>query len=447
VYAVGLNGVAKMSRTEDDQPFGKKQISGEAIGIALARGGTIVAGATGGLTIISDDGDRRLPLQAARLEHIVASPRSPYVIGQLEGRLLVWNLDDIQPRRIGDEAPNGARFATADQVITGGTNDGPALAIDTATATARPLGSWLGLTAVTAPGGGHVAAIVDATRHVHLVSPGHEPEDLPGEIDIAGFATDDKLVLATQGGQVFVHDVASRQRTPLIQQRARLIGLAWGRGHHAWVAAAFIDGTLWRKNLETGVEATATRAPKLDLDHVALRDGKLLVGGDGAVVFLHDNEVHTWRADGAFARLAKAPKLIDDLGEAGADQIIAIAGDSTMYALSRAVPGLLTVALQNIDGASAMMSPDSGLLVALDHGSVEIVDPLAHQQWTLAPAGTMPYKSPTISPDGRRILAQTKHSLLLWSLELPTNPAETVAWLEAMTNAIDDLTPRGLGWR
>jgi hypothetical protein len=447
VYVAGLNGVVKMSRTEDAAPVGKKQISGEAIGITLARGGTIVAGATGGLTVISDDGDRRLPLQAVRLEHIFASPRSPYVIGQFEGRLLVWNLDDIQPRRIGDEAPGGALFATAEQVITGGTNDGPAQSIDTVTAAAQPLGASLGVTAVTAPGGGHVAAFVDAARHVHVVSPGREPEDLPGEIDIAGFATDDKLVLATLQGQVVVHDLKTHQRTPLLEPRARLIGVAWGRGRHPWVAAAFVDGTLWRKNLVTGVEATAARVPKLELDRIAIRDGKLIVDDNGTVLFLHDDEVHVWRADGAFARLAKAPKLIVDFGEAGAGQIIAIAGDTTMYAFARNAPGQLTVALPNIDGASATMSPETGLLVVLDHGSVDIVDPLAHQQWTLAPASSVTYKNPTISPDGRRILAQTSHALVLWSLELPAGPTATVAWLEAMTNAVDDLTPRGLGWR
>jgi len=449
VYVAGINGIATMAREEGAEPIAKKQIPGTAIDIALARGGTIVAGATGGLTVISDDGDRRLPLQAVVLEHIFASPRSPYVIGQLEGRLLVWNLDDIQPRRIADEAPNGALFATADQVITGGTLDGPAQSVNTVTAAAQPLGAWLGLRAATAPAGGHVTALVDGARHIHLVDPGHEPEDLPGDIDIAGFATDDKLVLATVQGALYVHDVARHQRTPLGPHPSRLIGLAWGHGHHPWVAAAFIDGTLWRKNLVTGVEATAVRVPNFERERVAGRDGKLIVGGDGSVLFLHDHEVHAWRADGGFEQLAKAPKLIDDFGQAGADHLVAIAGDTTMYTIARNAPYELTTALSNIDGASASapMSADAGLLVVLDRGAVDIIDPLAHQQWTLAPASTVPYASPAISPDGRRVLAQTPHAVLLWSIELPANPADTAAWLDAMTNAVDDLTPRGLGWR
>jgi hypothetical protein len=449
MYVAGINGIATMSRDEGAEPPALKQVSGDPIDIVEARGRTIVAGATGGLTVISDDGDRRLPLQAVVLEHVFASPRSPYVIGQLEGRLLVWNLDDIQPRRIADEAPGGALFATADQVITGGTLDGPAQSVNTVTAAAQPLGARLGLRAVTAPVGGHVAALVDAARHVHLVSPGREPEDLPDEIDIAGFATDDKLVLATVEGAIYVHDVTRHERTPLGPHPSRLIGLAWGHGHHPWVAAALIDGTLWRKNLVTGVEATAVRVPSFERERVAGRDGKLIVGGDGTVLFLHDHEVHAWRADGGFEQLAKAPKLIDDFGEAGADHLVAVAGDTTMYTIARNAPYELTTALSNIDGASASasMSADAGLLVVLNRGAVDIVDPLAHQQWTLAPAGTVPYASPAISPDGRRVLAQTPHAVLLWSIELPANAADTVAWLDAMTNAVDDLTPRGLGWR
>jgi len=59
-----------------------------------------------------------------------------------------------------------------------------------------------------------------------------------------------------------------------------------------------------------------------------------------------------------------------------------------------------------------------------------------------------------ISADGHRVLAQAdphdvalpKH-LLVWSIELPEGPEETAKWLDAMTNAVDDLSPRGLGWR
>jgi hypothetical protein len=108
-------------------------------------------------------------------------------------------------------------------------------------------------------------------------------------------------------------DLSRGARTPLVQRPGPLLGLAWGRGHHAWVAAAFGDGTLWRKNLATGATATAARVPPIDRRRLTARDGKLLAGPDGGVVFLHDGEVHSWRADGL---LAHAPKPLEEFGEA-----------------------------------------------------------------------------------------------------------------------------------
>jgi hypothetical protein len=52
------------------------------------------------------------------------------------------------------------------------------------------------------------------------------------------------LAFATDAGQVVVHDLASGQRTLLVDGHGALLGLAWGRGHHALVAAAFADSTL-----------------------------------------------------------------------------------------------------------------------------------------------------------------------------------------------------------
>jgi hypothetical protein len=447
MYAAGPVDVAI---TERNELIGRRAIRGDAIGIALARGGTVVVGATGGLTVIADDGDHVVPLQAAHIQEVFASPRSPYVVARLADRLLVWNLDDLQPRRLSNEAPK-ALFATADQVITGGTDNRPPEVINATTGATQPLGDWRGVNAVTAPGGGNLVALIDGERHVHLVGPGRSPEELPGEIDIAAFATDTQLVLATQGGALYVHDVARHQRTPLVPLRSRLLGLAWGHGRHPWVAAAFLDGTLWRKNLVTGAQATVARVPRLELARLAERDGKLIVGGDGEVLFLHDGEVHAWRADGTLEPIAKTAKLLADFGEAGTSHLIAVADDRTVYAIARG-SRQVTEVLPSIDGTSAAMSPDTGLLVVLNHGAIDVVDPLAGQQWTLAPSGSARFSPPVISADGRRVLAQTARppadrSLVVWSLTLPQTPEDTARWLAAMTNAVDDGSPQGLGWR
>ena len=92
------------------------------------------------------------------------------------------------------------------------------------------------------------------------------------------------------------------------------------------------------------------------------------------------------------------------------------------------------------------MSPETGLLVVLEHGALIVVDPLVHQRWTLASPNRVTFDSPAISPRGDRVLAQSQTGLLAWSIELPASAGDTAKWLEAMTNAVDDRTPGGLGW-
>jgi hypothetical protein len=443
-YVLGATGVVMIDPFSSD----RRSITGSPAGLAEARGDTMIAGASDGILVMSEDGDRVLPLTAARVERVVASPRSPYLLAQVEGRLLLYNLDDIQPRRLSDRPTGAALFADPDHVIAGGTDVQPAQAIDLTTRTAARLGEWQDLRGVTSAGPGRAIAILDGERRVYLVVPGKPPEELPGEIDIAAFATDTQLVLATLGGQVFVHDLARDARAPLVQRPGPLLGLAWGHGHHPWVAAAFGDGTLWRKNLATGATATAARVPPIDPRRLTARDGKLLVGPDGGVVFLHDGEVHRWRADGTLGLLARAPKPLDEFGEAGPDHIVAIAGDTTIYMidLAPAGRGAIREALASIASNSAAMAPDTGMLVAIERGALTILDPLVHQRWTLAPPGRAMFSAPAISADGRRVIAGTPSSLLAWSIDLPDTAEATARWLDAMTNAVDDPTPGGLGW-
>ncbi|MBC7976349.1 MAG: hypothetical protein H7138_15365, partial [Myxococcales bacterium] len=314
------------------------------------------------------------------------------------------------------------------------------------TGAARALGDWHGLRSVSATRSGEVIALVDGSRQLHLIRPDVEPEDFPGEIDFAGFATDTQLVIAAANGVIDVYNVADRRRELLVTGRSRLLGVAWGRGHHPWIAAAFSDGTLWRKNLVTGTSANIARSPRIDPARPTVRDSKLLVSADGTVTFLHDQTVHAWSANGQLARLATAPKPLDDLGEAGTGAVIVFASDSTTYTLGRDPPSALTEALPALDATSAAMSPDTGLLVALEHGAIEVLDPSAKQHWTLAQPTGVTFDNLALSADGRRVVAGTPRGLVTWTISLPASAIATAAWLETMTNAVDDGQP-GLGWR
>ncbi|HEX8108386.1 MAG TPA: hypothetical protein VF516_11695, partial [Kofleriaceae bacterium] len=162
-------------------------------------------------------------------------------------------------------------------------------------------------------------------------------------------------------------------------------------------------------------------------------------------------EVYTWRADGTLGLLARAPKPLEEFGEAGPDHIIAIAGDTTIYSMALTpgprAAGDASEALASIASNTAAMAPDTGMLVAIERGALTILDPLVHQRWTLAPPGGATFVAPAISADGRRVIAGTPHSLLAWSIDLPDSAEATARWLDAMTNAVDDRTPGGLGWR
>jgi hypothetical protein len=467
MYAAGASDVVVMERIEGDMVRPDREpLRGGAVGMAVARGGSVVAAATDGVTILTSDGYQVLPLQAARVESVVASPSSPYVIAVLEHRLLVWNLDEIQPRHIADRPPEATpspppdppAFAGSDQVIVAGHDEGPAQAIELASPTrpapTYPLGDWPGLADVAAVDGSPTVAIRDRDGHVHLATwptAGQAPriDELPGAFEFAGFATAHQLVLATRAGAISVHDLATGQRRPLVTGPAPLLGLAWGRGRHPWVAAAFADGSLWRKNLATGLEATAARIPRIDPGHLARADGKLVIRRDGTVMFCHDREVDAWTPDGALVRQATLPGPVADLGEAGPDHVLAFTTDAAIYAIA-ASPGApddqTATELGHIEASAAAMSPETGLLVALEHGALVVVDPVVRQRFPLALAHHAVFDSPAISQRGDRVLARSRTGVLVWSLDLPTSPGDTARWLDAMTNAIDDQR-QGLGWR
>jgi hypothetical protein len=464
IYVVGPAGIAISSREDRPRDPTPTPLAGVPRGLVASRAGTVVAGATLGLTVISPVGVRVLPLQGLRVERVAASPRSPYLIAALDGHLLVWNLDDVQPRVLADNVAGRVGFATADHVIIGGSEDEPAQWIDVASGKPRELAAWPGLDTVAAVasatrGQPPTVAVLDRGHHVHLLVPGRPAEDLPGDIDLVGFATPDQLVLASRAGAIFVHDLERHQRTQLAAPGSPLIGLAWGRGHHPWIAGAFADGSLWRKNLATGAEATVARAPKFDPAKPLPRDGRLLVAADGTVVFLHDTEVHAWRPAGSVERVARLAKPLEDFGELEGSRIAVLATDRTVYVVDRGAhdaAGPIPEAIPSSDATKLAMSPDTGLLALLDQGELRVADPLARQRWTLAPAIGVTFEAPHISADGRRVLAFTKpsplhntRSLLVWTLDLPTTTGDTERWLDAMTNATTDVVhaPGVLTWR
>jgi hypothetical protein len=99
---------------------------------------------------------------------------------------------------------------------------------------------------------------------------------------------------------------------------------------------------------------------------------------------------------------------------------------------------------------SGVIAPRGGLVAGLSPvGGVEVFDPVTKLAWPLAvpSKGQAPYSFVEIAPDGSRVLAMTASSLLVWTLDLPTSPDATRAWLDKLTNATADSPNEPLTWR
>src|SRR5262249_16945427 len=114
--------------------------------------------------------------------------------------------------------------------------------------------------------------------------------------------------------------------------------------------------------------------------------------------------------------------------------------------------------LPNIPNAS--QSPDTGILVYANRGTIEVLDPLASHRWTLATSPGLTYTTPQIAADAHTVIARrvvtdreklgaegrAVRVLLAWRFPTPSTPDDTAAWLGRMTNATVDPKTSNLAW-
>ncbi|CAN5819431.1 hypothetical protein BH11MYX3_BH11MYX3_25000 [soil metagenome] len=437
VYTIGPTGVAVVSR-ESSRP--RRQLGGAPVGLAEARGNTMIAGSETGIAVISDAGDHLLSIPTGRLSMIAASSRSPYVIGAIDDRLLVWNLDEIQPAQVADRPATATLVGSTAVIAT--FLDAPAKWIDLVTGASHALPAWPAITSsADAPGGG-LAVVVDLAHHAKLVTPDKAPVELEGVADMVGFPSAHELLLGSYTGTLQLHDTITGKRTTLVAGKTELIGLSWSRSlpsQPAWVAAVFKDQTLWRQRI--GGEASTTKLPAKPNSALHVRD-------DGTVLFAVGSELMAWDPDGTVRRHAQLRQPIVALGTTGTDTLVAFSDAGAAYLVDSILADTVTDIGESLGRTKAAMSADSGLIVVEDRGSLTIIDPLTdHKHWVLASLPGITLTTPQISSDGRRVAAQTATSLLVWTLALPQGPEETTAWLDRMSNASTGSGPKSLGWR
>jgi hypothetical protein len=434
LYTIGPTGVASVSR---DSAKPRRQLLGAPVGLSESRDNTMVAGSEEALAVLSDRGDHTLPVPTGRLQMIATSAHSPYVLGAIDGRVLVWNLDELEPQAFAPGAAT-AKLVGSDALIATFV-DGPAQWIDLPTGKSRPLGPWPAITQAADAPGGQQAAIVDLAHHAKLVAPGKEPVDLDGEVDWVGFATATQLILGRLTGKVDLHDTVTDKRMTLVEKKDELIGLAWSRSEPAYIAAIFKDNTLWRTRL--GGESQTTKLPQKP-------NSSLHIAPDGTVMYAVGGTLMAWHPDDTITPHAVLPKPITELGTTGTSSIVAFSDAGIAYLVDLTKPNHVTDIDRDLGRSTVSMAADTGLIVKEERGALVVIDPLTeHKRWTLADSPGVVLTRAGVSSDGHRVLAHTATGVLVWTIPVPANPEDTAAWLDKMTNATTGSGSKSLGWR
>ncbi len=447
MFTIGPQGVGMVSRTAATQ---RKQMIGQSVGMRETIDGAVVAASIGGLAVLTDDGDHTIAIPEGRLEVLEASANSPYVVGMIEGRMLVWNLAELLPKRLGTRAPTLEAFTGPDRLLTAFA-DAPAEWIDLATGKTQTLAALpTALLAIDGAPDGRSACIVDGAHRARLVTDAGT-DDL-GAVDNCLFVGS-TAVLASASGTVQLLDPATKIRTPLLGRTTRLVHVAASRGGgKGWIAAAFLDATLWRVDLETSKQATTPVAhvPKM-----------IAILPDGSLVFPDGPTLMAWRTDNELVKLVELPKPIATVGAAGPDRVVVGIEGGMAYVVGIDRPDHKTGPFDLAGVASVVQSPDTGIMAFANRGAIEVFDPIANHRWTLASSPGLTFLSPLITNDAHRVLARRmatdrekrdvekreEVAVLAWQLVVPATPDDTARWLDQLTNATWDPQTASLIWR
>jgi hypothetical protein len=383
LYTAGPTGI--VARAE---ATGRHIAGAYTLGLRGARGGTVIAADPHGtLVALSEDGDHTLASPAGAITAIEASPASPWVVAAAQDVVLVWNLDEIEPRHLADAAQSAA-FVTSDRVIATYV-DMPAEWIDLSKKARTPLGPIAGISAVApAPDGQH-AIVVDGTHHARIVSATGETTDLEGDITAATHI-DARRYVVSSGDELRLHD--GDRDAPLVRHAPAswLTSLPDGT-----VAAGFSDGRIWRgKVTGTGEQA--------ELDTPATAGA---LQADGTLLVALASELRRWKP---------GPPALDETG-------------ISLATLTSLTPSL-----------AATITP-GGTLEVIDVGG-EPAD-----RWPVTTGRTL--SGVQLAPDGSALLATTPDAVLAWPIYLPTTAGATAKWLDSLTNARADGGPTApLSW-
>jgi hypothetical protein len=437
IFSSGPTGVRQLARPESKVRLNDPS---HTLGVHEARGRVVIsAKPQGEIVVLSEYGDHTLkaplPIQA-----VATSPQGPWIVAAAEGMLLVWTLEGFEPRSFEASPPTSARFVTGDAMIVTYFDDS-ADWIDLRTRKETSLGLMPAISSVIASPDGAEAIAIDSTRRAWHVAGVGQPKALPGEVSRASFVDDTRYVLAGDGG-LRLADQRAHTQVVLFAHAGELADLATVADGGGWVAASFVDGTLWRTSLASGVETS------LALGAPVPRVLPLVLAPDGTVFIGVGGEVRAWRPDGRIEPIVTGVEPIYDVALVERGTLLALAEDGTGHLIdirTKTISARLPVAPLSSVAANGSLIASPTVV-----GGVEVIDPVAQWRWPLAtPQKGMhqPFADIEISPDGTRVVGLTQHSVVVWTLALPGSSEETASWLDKLTNATAE-TPSGpLTWR
>jgi WD40 repeat protein len=408
-------------------------------GLHAAPENRVVASLGNRMIILEGIFDTSIIAPTEGLTRVRATPTSRYLVAATPGRLLYWDLEQLMPppRVLASEVASFGRVGRSDFVVQ--KQDGEWWLLDRGTQQQHRLGTLPPMSAMESnvardrllfvePAGGAAILFKLANGSMTTVD----------DRTVFGVLTgDDGVLLARRGGGLVLVDADLKRRRTLFSHGSELEASAWSPG---WYAASYLDGLIWRQNTATRREETLrVSPPKLH------RQWALRLQPDGKLFFPVDNKVMCWRPDGALVEHVVLPETIVNT-YSGNDQMIVITKDGGGYVVRFDKPGFARSTIPA--GARRISMSDSGLAVFETAVSTpEIVDLNAAGRWPVLRRGRQGrVKSPTISDDGKSIMALEGTSLVEWPIDVPQDADATAAWLDRLTNATAELGPTTLTW-
>jgi hypothetical protein len=408
-------------------------------GMHRAASNRVVASALNKVLVFEGLLDYELIAPADTISKIAASPRSSFVLGALPGHLLVWNLDELSPRPkvIDDFAQSYIRLGGQSFLVAKETWEW----IDVATGRRERIQNMsMYMLAISDVKGRTVVLIEPESREAHLLVADHKTiTKLIEPVLSVRFLDHGPVMLSERGGKISLIDPETRARTSLRSNLPEVDGIA-ARG--TLVAAVHVDGTLWRHDLATGRTDTGVIEgyKDLEIDRMVLTtDGTLLVGVG--------TKLMRWQPDGSFALHAVMPSPILHLS-ATANLVVIGSADGGGYVIDPERPGKPLGSLSTGTKRAMLGHASDFALVSSGDRVPQLVDLAIAAAWPLFNRKLrMPMTLLSLSPDGKAVSAIDHHGRLVeWTLDLPTDAAQTTEWLNRMTNASAEAGPTTVTW-